>query len=381
MSKTVCAFKSPYHDQYSESHGGGRSALCLRFADYDGLVITGRAKRPSCLAWGGSRILELKEVPYLWGLDVHATGKMVRRMHGGHGHRSILRIGPAGESGSAMAGINVDTYRHFGRSGGGAVMGTKNLKAIVIQGDAVFALPDNKEYPKVYQTVYDKLTHTDMMSKYHNLGTPVNVAVLNGLQALPCRNLQQTSDPAIEGITGERFAAEVPSFAMALAPDAPDHPYRVRPGKIRRGKPLYLYRQVAYDHEPIFAMGAMLSVLDASQALTLLEIAEKMGLDVMSAGVALAWATEAFEKGLLSEKETLTPKFGDAGAYGLAVKHLGEGANDSTASGPGDAQGRSEVRGTDFACVLIFSHFCDISADNSGSPPFEKPLAAHKVTT
>ena len=52
MSKTVCAFKSPYHNQYAESHGGGRSALSLRFADYDGLVILGKAPRPSCLSIG-----------------------------------------------------------------------------------------------------------------------------------------------------------------------------------------------------------------------------------------------------------------------------------------------------------------------------------------
>src|SRR5512136_1677806 len=85
MSKTVCAFKSPYHDQYAESHGGGRSALSMRFADLDALVITGKAKRPSCLVVG-SRHLEVKEVHYLWGRDLYTTGQMLRRMAGGSGH-------------------------------------------------------------------------------------------------------------------------------------------------------------------------------------------------------------------------------------------------------------------------------------------------------
>src|SRR5512142_3270083 len=147
MSKTVCAFKSPYHDQYAESHGGGRSALSLRFADLDALVVTGRASRPSCIAIG-SRHLEVKEVHYLWGRDLYTTGKMLRSMFRGAGHRSILRIGQAGENGSAMAGINVDSYRHFGRLGGGAVMGSKNLKGIVINGDGSFPLADSKDYPK-----------------------------------------------------------------------------------------------------------------------------------------------------------------------------------------------------------------------------------------
>jgi aldehyde:ferredoxin oxidoreductase len=88
--------------------------------------------------------------------------------------------------------------------------------------------------------------------------------------------------------------------------------------------------------------------------LALLEIAEKAGLDVISAGVALAWATEASEKGLISDKETLVPlKFGDAGAYAQAVKHLGTGANDFyRLLGQGTLKAAEQYGGTDFACVL-----------------------------
>src|SRR5512134_3598229 len=142
MSKTVCAFKSPYHDQYAESHGGGRSALSLRFADYDALVITGKAKTPSALVVGSRRI-EIKDIHYLWGTDLQVAGKILRQMFPGGGHRTILRIGPAGERLSPMACITADTYRHFGRLGGGAVMGSKNLKAIMIHGDGSFLLPDS----------------------------------------------------------------------------------------------------------------------------------------------------------------------------------------------------------------------------------------------
>jgi aldehyde:ferredoxin oxidoreductase len=353
MSKVVCAFKSPYHDQYAESHGGGRAALSMRFADLDALVITGKARRPSCLVVG-SRTLEVKDVHYLWGKSVQRTGQMLRRMVGGSGHRSILRIGPAGENRSAMACINVDTYRHFGRLGGGAVMGAKNLKAIAILGDGSFDLSAGKEYTQLFQKIYEQLTETSMMDKYHNLGTPINVAVLNGIRALPCRNLQRTSDPAISGITGETFADRtlLRNTACAGCPVGCIHLGFLREKFSEPNQ--YLYRQVTYDHEPIFAMGAMLSVLDAFQVLTLLEIAEKAGLDVMSAGVALAWATEAFEKGLLSEKETLAPlKFGDARAYAQAVKHLGNGANDFyRLLGQGTLKAAEKYGGMDFACVL-----------------------------
>jgi aldehyde:ferredoxin oxidoreductase len=353
MSKVVCAFKSPYHDQFAESHGGGRSALSMRFADLDALVITGKAKRPSCLVVG-SRTLEVKDVHYLWGKSVQRTGQMLRRLAGGSGHRSILRIGRAGENRSAMACINVDTYRHFGRLGGGAVMGAKNLKAIVIVGDESFELPPGKEYTPLFEKIYGQLTETSMMDKYHNLGTPINVAVLNGIKAMPCRNLQRTSDEAISGITGETFADRtlLRNTACSGCPVGCIHLGFVRE---KFGEPnQYLYHQVTYDHEPIFAMGSMLSVLDAFQVLTLLEVAEKEGLDVMSAGVALAWATEAFEKGLVSEKETLIPlKFGDAGAYAQAVKHLGAASNDFyRLLGQGTLKAAEHYGGADFACVL-----------------------------
>ncbi|HUK99686.1 MAG TPA: aldehyde ferredoxin oxidoreductase C-terminal domain-containing protein [Nitrospirota bacterium] len=353
MSKTVGAFKSPYHDQYAESHGGGRSALSLRFADLDALVIKGRAPRPSCLAVG-SRHLEVKEVHYLWGKDLFFTGKMLRKMYTGTGHRSILRIGPAGEHGSAMAGINVDSYRHFGRLGGGAVMGSKNLKGIVIQGDGSIPLMESKDYPKLFQEVHAKLTTTDMMSKYHNLGTPANVAVLNEIKALPIRNLQQSFDPGISGITGEKFAdlALLRNAACAGCPVGCIHIGFVRERFQEENR--YLYRQVSYDYEPIFAMGAMLSIQNCFAVLGILDVVEKMGLDVMSAGVALAWATEATEKGLLTQAETIVPlSFGDTEAYTEAIVHLAHGANEFyRALAHGTLMAAERYGGSDFACVL-----------------------------
>jgi aldehyde:ferredoxin oxidoreductase len=353
MSKTVCSFKSPYHDQYAESHGGGRSALALRFADYDAIVLTGEAERLSVVALG-SRSLELRDVHYMQGLDLQTTGKMLRRMFGGSGHRSILRIGLAGERGSAMACINADTYRHFGRLGAGAVMGAKNLKGIVIRGDGFFALPEDKTYARLFQDVYKKLTDTDMMDKYHNLGTPVNVAVLNKLKALPCRNLQKTSDEGIDGITGEKFAKDtlLRNTACSGCPVGCIHVGFVREKFMEPNQ--YLYRQVSYDHEPIFAMGSMLGVTNAFKVLTLIDVVEKMGIDVMSAGVALAWATEATERGILSEKETVRPlKFGEAEAFKDAIQYLGKGENEFyRLLSQGTMKAARQYGGVDFACVL-----------------------------
>lgn len=353
MSKTVAGFLSPYHGQYAESHAGGRSALALRFAHLDALVVSGRAPRPSVLGVG-SRHLEVREAHYLWGRDVLAVGKYLRRMFSGAGHRSILRIGPAGEQGSAYACINVDTYRHFGRLGGGAVMGAKNLKAMVIQGDATFPLPEGKSYAALFERVFRLLTDTPMMRKYHDLGTPANIRVLNELKALPWRNLTATTDPAAQQISGERFAEAtlLRNTACAGCPVGCIHLGFVR--ERFREENRYFFRQIAYDHEPIYAMGSMLGVTDAFQVLRLIEATDRMGLDVMSAGVALAWAVEAWERGLVNENDTLLPlRFGDVPALEEALRHLAWGSTDFyRLLAQGTAKAAAVYGGGDFACVL-----------------------------
>jgi aldehyde:ferredoxin oxidoreductase len=353
MSKTICSFLSPYHGQYTESHAGGRSALALRFADMDALVIVGKAERP-CVLSVGFKHMDIKDAPFLWGKDVFTTGKMVRNMLPGSGMRSIMRIGPAGETGCAYACINVDTYRHFGRMGSGAVMGAKNLKAIAIQGDASFPLPEGKEYTKVFKEIYELLTETSMMSKYHDLGTAGNVAALNELKSLPWRNLQATTDPGIDGISGERFAKDMllRNTACAGCPVGCIHIGYLREKFMADNR--YLYRQVAYDYEPIFSLGSMLGMTDGFAVLGLMDAVEREGLDCMSGGVALAWATEAMEKGHITEAETLTPlKFGEATGYKTAIGHLGRGTNEFYKRlAQGTMKAAQHYRGEDYACVL-----------------------------
>lgn len=354
MSKVVLAFKSPYHQQYAESHAGGRLAMAMRFAGYDAMVIRGSAKAPSCLIVG-ARKLEVRDVHYLWGQDVLATGKWLRKIHKGHsGHRSILRIGPAGEKQVAYASINVDTYRHFGRLGGGAIMGAKNLKGIIVIGDSNLDLPAGKDYRNLYKTIYQQITDSPAMRKYHDLGTPENMIPLNEMQAVPWRNLQATHDDAAVQISGERFAEELllRKTACAGCPVGCIHVGLLREN-FASGYD-YLYRQVSYDHEPIFAAGSMIGVTQAGDVLMLLEEMERQGLDVISAGVALAWATEALDRGIITEQETLYPlKFGDTTGYQQAVRRLGGRANKFYHFlGQGTLVAAKHYGGEDFACVL-----------------------------
>lgn len=354
MSKVVCSFKSPYHDQYCESHGGGRAALSLRFAGLDGMVITGRAKTLSCLSIGSNHI-DCKDVGFMRGMNALTSGKLMRRMFSRNsGHRSILRIGQSGEIGAAMACINIDTYRHFGRLGGGAVMGNKNLKGIIIHGDSDFDQPQDKSYAKLYRELYSRLTATDMMHKYFDLGTPANLEPLNDLQSLPWNNLQKTSDPAISSITGEAFANDtlLRNGACSGCPVGCIHIGYFREKSLQASR--YHFHQVAYDYEPIFAAGTMLGITDSFAILRVLDSLEKVSLDAMSGGVALAWATEATERGLISETETLVPlAFGDSESYVKAAAFLGKGINDFyRILGQGTLKAAAQYGGEEFACVL-----------------------------
>jgi len=354
MSKTVCSFISPYHNQYTESHGGGRSALSLFFAGYDGLVIKGCAPQLSCLSIGSNHV-DLKDASFMKGMNAISSGKLIRRMfRKASGHRSILRIGPSGEIGSAMACINVDSYRHFGRMGGGAAMGVKNLKGLIINGDSSFPAPSGKEYPAVFKKVYNQLTSTDMMRKYYHLGTAANLQSLNDIESLPWYNLQKTSDPAITEITGEMFAEKtlLRNGACSGCPVGCIHLGFFRDQFKKEAR--YLYHQVPYDYEPIFAAGTMLGVTDCFDILRILEEFESVSLDAMSGGVALAWATEATEQGLINEKQTLVKlTFGDAAAYQEAAQYLGRGANDFyRLLGMGTLKAAAEYGGEEFGCVL-----------------------------
>ncbi len=359
MSKVVCGFMSPYNGQYTESHAGGRLALSMRFAGFDAIVIHGVAPTLSVLVIGSQR-LDRYDVHYLKGQGVFATGKLLRRI--GHksaaGHRSIMRIGPAGEKGCAYACINVDTYRHFGRLGAGAVMGTKNLKAIAVNGDADHPLEEGrglgKEYADLYKEVFHLVTATDMMTKYHDLGTPSNLIPLNELKALPWRNLQQTHDQAVSGISGERFAERLllRQSACSGCPVGCIHIGLLRHQYATQHE--FLYKQVNYDYESIFAQGSMLGMERAADVLALLDETEKQGLDVISAGVALAWATEAMEKSLITERETLTPlKWGEVSGYLNGIMHIGQQTNDFyRLLAQGTEIAAAEYQGRDFACVL-----------------------------
>ncbi|MCL2568245.1 MAG: aldehyde:ferredoxin oxidoreductase [Oscillospiraceae bacterium] len=330
LSKTVAMFVSPLTGEMGESYAGGRLAMAMLMAGYDALVISGKAKKHSYLTVSTEDV-NIRDARSLWGLPLNEASLKVRdreNSDGVSGKRSILCIGPAGENGVAYACVAVDTYRHFGRMGLGACMGNKNLKAIMVHGNRSIPILNQKQYFKAYQDIYKKCTATDMMAKYHDAGTPINILPLNKAGGLPTRNLQSGTFEHADNISGEAFAQKnlVRKLACSGCPVGCIHVGMYR-REFDKGHE-YEAISVAYDYELIFALGTFLGVKDTDEILAIIDEVEESGLDAMSAGVCLGWATEALARGYVTTKDTLVDlQFGDAAGYIQAVKHLAKRRN------------------------------------------------------
>lgn len=350
MSKTVCGFVSPHTGQYAESHAGGKLALALRHAGYDALLLTGRAPQPSVLTVGrgGAR---LTEAPHLVGLPCEAVHDAVNvAQTRATGWQSITVTGPAADNGCTFACATVDRHRHFGRLGLGTALAAKNIKALVVLGDGMLELPDSDAYTALHREMFRLASRSPALEKYRGTGTAQILSQINALSALPWRNLRHTNDPRADAISGERipYALPVRKAACAGCPIGCIH-LGALPSQGTE-----VPRLVGYDYEHMVCCGSMLSLADPRQVLELLAEIEAQGLDVVSTGVGLAWATEALERGLINETDTgLALRFGEASAYVRAVQLLGGAANDFwKALGHGARHAASIYGGQDFACVL-----------------------------
>jgi len=370
-SKTVAMFKSPHTGNLGESHCGGRSAVSIRMAGYGAMVVRGASDVPVYLAVHGDEV-HFRNASTLWGMsNAFTVARVIRENEPGAGLRSIMRIGRAGETGVSYASVTTETYRHFGRLGLGAVFGSKKLKAITVSGRSSIPVTDKKRYRTLYDEIFKRAVDSPAMKKYHELGTPQNVLPLNKIGALPTRNLRETAFDGAGAVSGEALAEHYLGRRIACAhcPVACIHiaalrePYPEEP---------YFYKtsMISYDYELIYALGSMLGVSDPGGLLRLLDRVEKLALDAMSTGVVLAWATEAFERGLVSEEETLGVRlgWGDASSYMRAAGNIAEQPNDFY---------RALARGVDRAASVYGGEEFALAYGGNEMPGYHTGPAAH----
>ena len=329
-SKTVAIFKSPLTGNLGESHAGGRTAMAIANAGYRAIVIKGKSHKPVYIVVENDKVY-FRDARVIWGIaDSLVVARIIAEKEKGRGIRTVMRIGGAGVRLVRYACVTTETYRHFGRLGLGAVFGSKNLRALVVIGRGASKVKDVKTYKEVYKEIYDLALKSDAMKKYHLIGTPVNVKPLNVINALPTRNLTSANFEKADEISGEAFVVNNLGRRIACS-HCPIACIHVATLRIPYEEEPHFYRtiMISYDYELIYSLGSMLGVGSREGVLKLIHKVETLGIDAMSTGVCLAWATEAFQKGLIDEKETLVRlEFGNVKNYMQAMEYIYQQPNE-----------------------------------------------------
>jgi aldehyde:ferredoxin oxidoreductase len=302
---SVCAL-SPLTGIWGESNTGGFIGPELRFAGYDGIVVTGRAEKPVWLSIVEGRA-ELHDAADLWGSDSYETQERVR-VHLGEPKARVACIGPAGENLVKMAAVMNDHGRAAGRTGMGAVMGAKNLKAIGLRGKARVPLADPDGFKAVVRQIIADLGEDMAAMSMQLAGTAcyVDMALMYG--DMPIRYYQQGEWEGASNLSGVLMVDQYQNRNVAC--------YRcpIACGRETRAPNYGLDRVDGPEYETLAALGSLAMVDDLEAVIYAGHLCNVYGVDTISTGCTIALACEMFERGILSPADTggLEIRYGDA---------------------------------------------------------------------
>jgi aldehyde:ferredoxin oxidoreductase len=304
-SRWIAQFKSPLTNAYCRSVGGGYFGAELKFADYDAIIVEGKSEKP-VYVWISDGKVELKDATHVWGMTTQATRDFLR---GETDERArMVMIGPAGERLVRISAIVTDDMRTASRGGGGAVMGSKNLKAIVVKGSKRPAIHDEDAFNEAVKEQIGSYRKNPAFEGFKKLGTNGIVYLFYTLGNFPTYNFQQLK---FDG--AKRFEPEVLES------------YVVKHGgcfgcmigcwktfKLTKGP----YAGVVWDfpeYETHWSYGGVLGNCNVESIAYANMLSDLYGLDTISTGVAIAFATELYERGVIGRSETdgLELRWGD----------------------------------------------------------------------
>ncbi|MDK6029062.1 aldehyde ferredoxin oxidoreductase family protein [Ignisphaera sp. 4213-co] len=310
--KLSLATKSPLTNHYFCSNAGGFAGAELKFAGYDGIIIEGKSDKPVYITIMDDDI-EFKDASHLWGLPIDKTIDIIKRDF--DVNAKVIAIGPAGENLVKISNIQADN-RSFGRGGIGAVMGSKNLKAIAIRGTKpVHVFNEEKMRKLLAESVLDIKKTTAFHTLY---GTLQYIEPLSKLGAIPFYNYQRTSyrdGHNIEKIFAETIRRNYP---------VKDKPcFRCPVMCTKYVTDVHTKTSAELDYEIVWALGPNCGIDDVSTIITATYLCDTYGLDAISTGVVIGFAMEAYEKGILSRSlaNDLDLKFGNEKAL-IELIHL-----------------------------------------------------------
>jgi len=319
--------KSPHTGIYMDSQVGGHFGAALRRAGIDILIIRGRAPEPSYLYIENGDV-EVKDATFLWGKGIIETENVLKTKHPG---TKVGSIGPAGENLVTYAIIGFDYYRQAGRCGAGAVMGSKNLKAIVVKPGGKLEYFDEKGMKATVSRLLNVIKDHPVMKKRTEIGTPMWVLMSNEGGFLPTRNFSRGVFEHAETISGEYMRKKIwvrnkACFGCTIACGKLTH--------VKEGK--YACNEVeGPEYETIALMGSNCEIDKIEAVAYLNRLVDDLGLDSISTGNIIGFAMECYERGLIKDTDGIELKFGNVDAAVELIKKIAkrEGIGDLFSEG------------------------------------------------
>ena len=311
--------KAPLNNMIASSNSGGVWGARLKYAGYDALIVEGKADAPVYLVIEDEHI-EIKDAAALWGKTSLETEEELKGTYGKNA--SVLNIGPAGENLALLACIINEADRAAGRTGVGAVMGSKNLKAIVCSSKRTVVEPYDKEALRESVALNLKLLKENGVTGtgLPTYGTAVLVNIINNVGSFPTKNWQESQFATSEEISGEMLKEKF-LVKQGFCHRCPIGCGRVinMNGKIVGGP----------EYEPLWAYGANCG-LDDLEAITIANFwSNEMGLDAIGAPTTIAAAMELYQKGYITDEDCdgVPLTWGSAEAIIEWTKRMGLGSN------------------------------------------------------
>ncbi len=312
--------KSPLTGGLGSAEAGGYAGAELKRAGYDAVVVRGRAARPVYI-WISDAGVEIRDAANVWGLDVAPAQERIRAEIGDKGARTTL-IGPAGEKMVRYACVVNDISHFAGRTGVGAVLGSKNLKGLAIKAKGALPVADKKPSLELSKWMTQ---HLDLTWHFHDVGTAGGLRALHLAGGLPTFNFQEGMFAGNEKITGTTMRDTIlikrdTCYACAVrckrVVEVHDEARNLHVDPIYGGP----------EYETLSSLGNNCGIDDLLALAKANERCAALGLDSISTGMCIAWAMEAFEKGLLTREDTdgVELRFGDVDAMLRAVELIGK---------------------------------------------------------
>ncbi len=329
----VVVTKGPLTNAIAHSNSGGKFGAELKFAGFDMLIVEGKASSPVYLHIQDNKA-ELLDAEEYWGTTVWHTEETIKEKHGDP-QIKVASIGVAGEQGVHYACIVNDLHRAAGRSGVGAVMGSKNLKAVAVRGTLGVPVDDAPAFMKVVKDTHQLIADSSGCQELTEFGTNAMIDTMHSFGGLPTRNFQDVTCPESENINPQAMKTPNENDHTNLITNKACFGCTIGCGRIAhidknhfsiKERQQYWHASGGLEYETAFAFGPVIGVDDIDALTFAGYLMNEHGMDPISFGVTLAAAMELYELGIITDTDTdgIALNFGSAEALVVMAEKTGK---------------------------------------------------------